>query len=142
MIRQVLSIICYIIAGFFLVVIGVISFFITPSLGGKMAIMSLFLIPTLLLLTFGLALRRFRAWQHDIGVVLVSVSGYMIFLIITILAIFLTPEYRKLFANDVVNSFADYHSGAICVLTFGGLGILLLISSRQMSFPRKRESKK
>lgn len=130
--QKIISIICYVIAGFFLFAVSLISFFNAPHLSAKLIILSIFSIPTLIMFGLGLALRRFRTWQRDIAIVLLSVSGFTVFGIISFLCLSLAPEFKEFFPDNKVPSFFnDYFTGASCVVIFICAGVLLLLASKK-----------
>lgn len=135
MARRVIGIICYCISGFFLYLVSLLSFVNDPSkhvsIGIKLLTFGIFLIPpALIFLGIGLILRRFQKWKYDIAVVLLSTSGFSIFLTLTVLCVFLSPEVKKVFPGNGLIYFNDYFTGILCLLISICVGSLLLVNSQ------------
>lgn len=135
MVRKILGIICYCIGGFFLSIVSIISFSTDPSrpvsIGMKLLIIGIFLIPALIFIGIGVFLRRAEKWRRDVGVILLSTSAYQIFLIFTMVCLFSSQEIMKLLPDKKAFSyFGDYFMGATCLLIFVGFGFLCLWASK------------
>jgi hypothetical protein len=138
--RKVLSIVFYVIAGFFVYMVcemaftnlGTLPSKSEPPLWVKPAIVGGFSIPGAIALVIGLAISRFQNWKRDIGIVFVSGVGVTVFGVLMIVCILQEPEFTKMLSNN--NSFAmfsDFVSGVSCILLFLVAGIVLIMSSRK-----------
>ena len=94
----------------------------------KFAIMAGFFLPALIALGIGLALGRFQNWKRDTGIVLASASGSTAFVILTILCLLLSPEFKDLFPEDVLGFFGDYRTGLSFVVICGITGFMLIMN--------------
>ena len=141
MIRKVASIICYCVGGFFLYGINMISFFNTntPPNGKnhivdiivKLIVIVLFLIPALFFLIIGLALRGFQKWKYDVAFVLLSAAAFSVFTVFSMICMFLSPEYAKLFPASPIGLINNYFTGISCALIFIAIGLLLLFKEQR-----------
>ena len=123
MLRKIISLFFYILGGFFVYGICILSFISIPEIGSfKFAIMVGFSIPALIFIVIGAAIRRFQTWQSSIGIVLLSIVGFNLIGIITFISILLTPEFDKFFPDNKLASFNDYLSGFSVMLVLAGLG--------------------
>ena len=134
MVRKVIGIICYCISGFFLNLASMMSFINDSShhssIGIKLLIIGIFLIPASIFLGIGLILRQFKKWKYDIAIVLLLASGFFVFLILTVFCLFLSPEFKKLVPDNNLIYFNDYFTGILCLLIFICVGSLLLVNSQ------------
>jgi len=132
MVRKIISVFSYIIGGFFVYVVCLLSFINVPEVGSfKFAIMGGFSIPALIFLVIGAATRRFQNWQSSIGIVMLSGVGFNLIVVITFICILLTPELDKYFHDNKLASFNDYFSGFFVMLVLAGLGGFLLKQSKR-----------
>jgi hypothetical protein len=118
MLRKVLSIVSLVIAGFFLHCSVAMAFIQVPSFGVKLATTGMFLIPMLLTLFIGLALRSFTQWQRVSGVVLISTAIVCAFLFLTIVCMLYSPELKSVVDQEAWALFSD---------TFSGVSFFLLV---------------
>ena len=139
MLRKVISIICYIVAGVFVYMVSLLAFvnlsFLPsgnkPPLWFKYAIVGGFCIPGVVALVIGLAVSRFRCWKRDVGIVFVSGAGTTAFIAFSMACLLLSPEFKKLFPHNVLTFFSDLVTGLSCILLFSAAGIGLIKSSRR-----------
>jgi 4-amino-4-deoxy-L-arabinose transferase-like glycosyltransferase len=139
MLRKVISIICYVIAGFFLYSVNLLAFINLsfppsenkPPLWVKFAIMGVVCIPGVVALVIGLAISRFRYWKRDVGIVFVSGAGVTAFIVFSIVCFYLSPEFKKLFPDNNLALFSDIITGPSCILLFSAVGIALIKISRR-----------
>jgi hypothetical protein len=132
MARNVVSIICYIIAGFFLYTVNMLSFINTGHGWMKLLILGMFFIPAGVALGVGLVFRRFRNWQYVVGIVCLSASGLTIFIIFTLVCLLLSPELKEYFSPDSMEHFSDYTDGVLCLLLFTLTGSYLLWRAKEI----------
>jgi len=133
MARKIISIICYIIAGFFLYAVCMIAFASVPQYFMKIAIMCGFSIPGLIALVIGLAIRRFRTWKRDVGIVFLTASLFTTLIVFTMLCLFLSPEFKKFLPHNETDFSNDYITGSSCVIIFIFIGVLLIKKSKNTS---------
>ena len=111
MLRKVLSIISLVISGFFLHFSVAMAFIQMPSFGAKLATIGIFIIPTILTLFIGLALRSFTQWQRVCGVVFISTAIACILLFLTIICMIYSPELKSVVNRKAWELFSDVISG-------------------------------
>lgn len=126
MIRNVSSIIFNVVAGFFFYIVAVLGFMNGPAYEFKWAIMAGFMVPALLALCAGLALKRFCNWRRITGIVLLCASAFTTFLVFTIACLFMEEDFRKMMNPDALKLFSDYITGCAVIVVFAGLGWMLL----------------
>lgn len=129
--RKVISIICYVISGFFFYNVCVLAFVNEPPVLAKFAIMGGFCIPALIALGIGLVCAHFRNWKRDVGIVITSAAGFTSFLILTMVCLFMSPEFKEFFPDNTMDFFSDYVSGISCMAILGTAGILLIKNSKE-----------
>lgn len=131
MLRKVLSIIFYVIAGFFAFGILMANFIkISPdALQMKFLIMGFYIILVSLLLLFGLAISRFDNWKRTVGIFLLSVLGFSLLFLVIQVSIYFTPELRQIYDNEGIyfDQNFDYLSTAVYL---GVLAVLALVFLR------------
>lgn len=130
MIRQVSSIVLNAIAGFFFYIVAILGFINVPSYGVKWAIMAGFMVPALLALCAGLALKRFCNWRKTSGIVLISSSAFTAFGVFTFACLLMEEDFRKMMKPDTLTIFSDYLTGATVIIAFAGLGWMLLKTNK------------
>jgi len=129
--RKVSSIILKIIAGFFVYMVSLLAFVSEPSTGMKFGILIGFLVPAVVALCGGLALNHFRNWKRDTGIVLLSASGFTVFLIFTFVCFLLTDEFQRMMNPDTLVFFSDYLTGGGVVVGFAILGWVLVKANEE-----------
>lgn len=133
MLQKIISIICYIIAGSFLELVCIGAFVSEPRYFMKIGNMCIFSIPGLIALVIGLAIRRFRIWKRDVGIVFVVAGGFAAFFVFTTFCLFLSPELKRFLPHNETNFLTDYITGAICTIFFIFIGVLLIRNSKNTS---------
>ena len=93
MILKIISIILYIVSGYFITMMGVISFVNfdavdkpdtgTSPLFIKLLILGIFCIPPIILLIISAAINRFQKWKKPIGITLLTGVSVTIFMVIS-----------------------------------------------------------
>ena len=111
MLRKVLSIVSLVTSGFFLYILVIMAFIQVPSFGVKLLTAGIFLIPMLLTLFIGLALRSFTQWQRVCGVVFISTAIFCAFLFLTIVCMIYSPDLKSVIDRKTVAFFSDIVSG-------------------------------
>jgi len=127
MARKIISVFFYIIGGFFISAVCLLSFIKIPEGGSfKFAVVGGFSIPALIFLILGAAVRRFQNWKFSIGIALLSGVGSSLLVVINFICILLTPEFDKLSPANSLSCFSDYYSGFIVMSVLAGIGGFLL----------------
>ena len=116
MTRKVISIIFYVVAGFFAYMVSFLSFINVPSVTMKFAIIGIFCIPCLISLLTGLAISRFQNWKNKTGIVLLSGAGFTVLVVFSFFCLLLSSEFKELFSENKLDLFNDYVTGAFCVV--------------------------
>ncbi len=96
-----------------------------PSWGIKLAVMGIYLIPTLLALLVGLALRSFRQWQRVCGMVALSTAAFSAFAALSWVCFLSSPDFRAAIGEEAFTLFSDVSSGFICFLLILSVGSFL-----------------
>jgi len=128
--NKTLSIICYVVAGFFFYTIMILSFVNEPPVSAKLAIMGVFAVPAAINLLIGLHVSRYGHWQRDLGIVLLSAALFTIFLVLTVACMLATPEFTQQFPDNKIGFFSDYVSGTLCIAAFLSIGGWLVWRTR------------
>lgn len=127
---QPFSVVCYVVAGFFLHTVMMLAFVNEPPASTKLAIMSVFVAPAAIALLVGLHASGYAHVGRDVGVVFVSAAVLMLFLVLTVACMLGTPEVAESFSDDSLRFFSDYLSGAACIATFFVSGAWLIWRDR------------
>ena len=128
MVRKIISVVCYIIAGFFLYTVCLLSFIIQPPYFMKIAIMGGF--SSLIALAIGLAFRRFLTWKRDAGIVFLTVAGLTALTAFSMFCLLSSPEFKEFFPQNKIDFFNDYITGLSCIILFAFIGISLIRKSK------------
>lgn len=125
-----LSVLLYIVSALLLYCAMLLAFASGSLEASKWWVFGLFAGLGALPLLGGLALKRFRTWRRDIGIVLLSASGIATMVALGVATIFIDDGIRKIVSkqvdSDSIAMFSDYISGG-CVIVGGALlGWLLL----------------
>ena len=129
MIRNALSIILNVIAGFFFYMVSLLGFISESSVNAKWVVMLGFTIPGVLALCAGLAVMRFRNWRRNTGIVLLSAAGFTTFLIFMFAILLMTEEFRVMMQPDTLTFFGDYFTGGFVIAGLAIVGLLLLMTN-------------
>ena len=128
----------YIFAGTFVYAFGGLAFLNNaPKLTPKphhptffgLAALAACCVPGLVALLAGLALNKFRKWNRDVGIVLVSGVGMTVFMEIFWTWMALSPDYRRFVPRQLL-PFPNYLSGISYVAVLAATGIALIIAPR------------
>jgi hypothetical protein len=130
--------ICYLLSSFFFYFGGMVTFFGVIKSSAVVSQEDFFMIKVFMTVFFSLlaiiflicalAIDRFGNWKHNIGVVVVSVTCFVLFSIVSIVC--LPPDINMLDEALSIN----YISGLGCMVAFGAVGALLLkVSSKSRS---------
>ncbi len=132
--RKVISIILYVISGFFFYTVCLIAFLNNLPILIKYAVMGVLCIPAVIALGIGLVSGCFGNWKRDIGIVITSAAGFALLVALTMACIFLSPEFEEFFhynKADLIGLYSDYVSGFGSIAILGTTGIFLIWSSRK-----------
>jgi hypothetical protein len=123
--RNFLSVALNIIAGFFFYNACLLSFINDPAnTTSKWQIVFGFNTLAIIALCGGLALKNFKNWKGIVGIILLSSSAVMVFLIFTISCMLATEEFKAMFKQENIDFLSDYLSGATftsCLMLLGFL---------------------
>jgi hypothetical protein len=145
-VRKIISIIFYVIAGFFLYAVNGLAFIniaviktaTPPPAWIKLLVIGIFAVPALISLLIGLGITGFQQWKRDVGIVFVSAGGVTSFVAVTMACLFMSPESKRYLppeAPDMSQFFGDLSVGILCIVMSIVLGALLIITSRQKRKP-------
>lgn len=140
MARKILSIIFYVIGGFFCYAANLLAFIniaavkttTTPPAWLKLLIVGIFAAPALIALLIGLAITRFQQWKRDTAIVLLSASGLTSFVALTVICIFMSPDAKKYLPPDSPDPLrlgGDWVTGAVSIAACIVAAVLLLVAS-------------
>jgi hypothetical protein len=129
-VRTVFSIVCGVIAGFFVYMVSLLSFIDMPPATAKFLIIGGFAVPLVVFLLAAIALARFRKWKSTLGVVLLSGTGVNVLVVFTLAMLLLSPEFLELFPHHKLDFFSDYVTGGVWTLVLLGAGIALVRSDK------------
>ena len=131
MLRKILSILFYIIGGFFVYMVCLLAFTNLTEVGTeKFLIIGGFSLPALLFLFIGAAIYRFKNWKSSVGITLLSGVCLNLLVVITFICLLFTPEMNEFFPENQLQTFNDYLSGAILTVIMASLGIFLIKKSK------------
>lgn len=137
---SVASIVLYAIAGLLCMAAGLVAFFNVEAVpnagvGAKACAVTVFLMPAVIAMSFGLAASGFRNWKRDAGVVLVSSSAVTAYCVLTLACAYAARQSQPTLASMPPNSLTDYAVGGAFVVTFALLGLLLIKANAQTPAP-------
>jgi hypothetical protein len=125
-VRRAFSIVCKVIAGFFVYMVGLLSLADMPPVTTKFLIVGGFSVPAVVFLLIALALDRFRRWKSTVGIVLLSGTGVNLLVVFVGAMILLSPEFLEFYPDHKLGFFSDYVTGAVWTLVLLGAGIALV----------------
>ena len=144
MIRRVLSVGFYIVAGLLFYTVSVLAFIDGAAVGASGAASGaddaafakwlpiiIFTVPAILALVPRLAIMGFRDWRRDAGIVLLSAAGFTTFLVFMFATMLMKEQSRKMMPPEILSVFGDYITGAAVIVVLALAGALLLITSRK-----------
>jgi len=132
MIRNGLGILCFILSGFFVYMIGLLAFVNLPDIGStKFIIMGVTSVPMIIFHLIGLAFYKDANWKTPTGITLFVGGALNILVIISILSIKASPEIEEVMGTSSLNIFSDYILGFIVMAVFIGLGAILYFLGRR-----------
>jgi hypothetical protein len=134
------SVILYVFAGFFFYMVSLMSFFSGAMPGEKWGIMIVVTVISIIILCGGLAVTRFRCWKRDVGIVLLSSSGFTTFLVFTMACLFADKEVRSKIPRDPLAVFNDFLTGGAVIVVFAALGWVLFWAGKRSAAKVKENS--
>ncbi|SFL98500.1 hypothetical protein [Marinobacter zhejiangensis] len=138
MVRNIFGILCFIVSGFFVYMVGLMAFFDFSANGAdKAGIMGVFCIPAVVSHLIGLLLYRGGSWQTATGITLIGGSVLNVFVVIAMFSIKASPEIAGTVDTRGVDSFSDYLAGFSVMSVAIGLGLLLMLAGRSADKRRK-----
>ena len=137
--RRVISIVFYVVAGFFVYMVNLLAFVnlgapianCQPPAWAKAAILAGFSVPAVIALVAGLAISRFQHWRRDIGIVAVSGAGMTTLVVLMVVCILLSPDSKEFFPREKLDFFSDYGTGAGAIIVLTLVGVMLIKISRR-----------
>ncbi|MYN15483.1 hypothetical protein GTP81_01820 [Rugamonas sp. FT107W] len=126
--RKIFSVVCQIIAGFFFYMVSIMAFTSGFPVWGKAAMMAGVSVPAFVALAIALALTGLRNWKRDTGVMLLSMSAFNGFGILTMACMWMSEEFRRMMPPDSFANFGAYFAGAVVLAAFAILGWVLFKS--------------
>ena len=132
MFRKIISIVFYILGGFFVYMVCLLAFINIPEAGPfKFAIMGGFSVPAVISLILGAVACPFKNWKSPVGIAVLSGVGFNLLVVFTFVCILLTPEFEEYFPRNSLAAFNDYFSGTAAMLVLAGVGGVLLITGKR-----------
>lgn len=131
MILKLVSVSLYIVGGFFVYMVSLLAFINVQSPGAKSLMVLIFTIPAVIALVAGIAVERFQNWRRRVGIVLLSATGFTIFLIFTLACLLMSEEFKRMMTPDTVMLFSDYVTGSVVIVLLAAGGTLLLRASNR-----------
>lgn len=129
MARKLGSIICYVVSGFFVYMVCLLSF--VSEVPAKYVMVGVFSVPAVAFVAAGLAISRRKRWRYSVGLVLLSGTGVAAAVVSMVFFLWLSPETRELFSMSSLDYFNDYLAGSASMLVLAVLGCWLVISDRR-----------
>lgn len=140
--RKASSVVLEVVAGFLFYSACLVVFAGGLPIAVRLAILLLFFIPGVIAMLCSLALTRFRHWQRDAGIVVVSASALTLFVIIMVASMFATSEFKEIATPNSIQLLRDYHyvAGSIVMVALGALGLILALYDKN-PFGKSRNQK-
>lgn len=141
--RRVISIVCYVLAGFFFCHTCVVAFMWTPGELLKWLMLSFGLLPAAVFLSIGRALSPALRWSREVGIVLIASAAAGTLIVLMLALMFIDPAFQKsLPPEKIANSrgfYGDYVTGGLWIALLGAVGgISLWVAQRQDESPRRK----
>ena len=130
-VRNVSGIICWVIAGFFLYNVGILSFINQPLWPVKLAILGAFLVPVVVFLLLAAWCRGFSRMGRELGIVLLSAGGVTLFGVLMFVALYASPETAKQMPPNTREMFSAIWFGGGCLTLYLVLGLVLVLCRRE-----------
>ena len=127
--RKLTSLVCYVVAGFFIYAMCLLAF---ASFGGsaaaysKVILLGIFALPALVFLALGAMFSVSARKKWELGVVLLSALGVMLFAAFSIICLWLSPEVQQMMPHNPLNLFGDYVAGGVTLLALFAVGMWLV----------------
>jgi hypothetical protein len=138
-VRNVFGIVCWVIAGFFLYSLCVLSFINRPLWPMKLAVLGVFLTPCALLVLIAGWCRGFGRLGRELGIVLLSAAGMSLLVVLMFVCIYASPETARSMPPDMREMFSAIWSGTLCLAFYVVFGLFLLRRRGSEATSRKAE---
>lgn len=129
--RRAISIVLYVISGFFLYSIALTGFLNVPPIAAKFVMMGMFSVPAIGFLLGGLWASQFSNWRRDTGIVTLSAALFTAFMALTFVCMLADPEVQRMLPDTKLEFFNDCITGGAAIAFLGLCGAYLLWSSRR-----------
>ena len=131
--RKAFRVVLEVVAGFFCYSALLAVFTGGLPIAGNLGLFALFAVPALAALLCGLTLDRFQHWKRDTGIVVISSSALSLSVVITVVSVFATREFRQMAPPNSIQFLKDYHyiAGSIVMAGLGALGLMLVVNDKK-----------
>ncbi len=124
--RKALGIVFYVLAGFFVYTVCLLSFLNDEHAMAKWMMVAVFSLPAVAFLFIGLSLNRYLKWKRDVGAVLLWGTGFTVSVIFMFICFLTSEDFRKMIKPETLHIFNSYATGSMFTLSLVGLAIMLL----------------
>jgi hypothetical protein len=118
--RNVLSIVSFVLAGFFVYAVCFLAF--TNMGAAKYFLVGVFSIPVFAFSLLGIKLNKSRAWKNSVGMVFMWGAVTTVFAILSFICMLATPDMNKILPADIAEIFSDYLAGTAITILFFVMG--------------------
>jgi hypothetical protein len=133
LLRKIISVVLYVLAGFFVYAACFASFIGVGSAIAKILCLAGIFSVAMIFMCIAASLHRFEKWKMEFGVTLVSATTSAAAACVMLLCIWLDPEFRRYFPRDHFG-IIDYVSGTVLVFFLSAFGVVLIrLSTRKPS---------
>ncbi len=129
-VRSAFGIICWVIAGFFLYTLCILSFVNQPLWPMKLTVLGIFLAPVVLFLLIAGWCRGFSRLGRELGIVLLSAAGMSLFGVLTVFFMYASLETAKQMPPEVREMFSAIWFGIGCLTVCFVFGLILVLQRR------------
>jgi uncharacterized membrane protein len=136
---RIISIIFYIVAGFFIFIVCFIGFGNLQPYHSKLAAMGILLVPAIIALSVGFIVRGLKAWRREGGITLLAAASFTAFMVFSLFCVYLSPEFNKYYPDAKTDIFNDYITGTVLIVLFAMIGILLIKWDKRIASGRPGE---
>lgn len=109
--RNFLSIIFAIIAGFFICTLDIFAFIQLKNLPLELTIAGIYVILAGISLLISLVIMRFQNWKKRIGIVILGATAMTLFSILTFICMMMTDALKNLLNPESLTFFSNYMAG-------------------------------
>ncbi|WP_018247527.1 hypothetical protein [Orenia marismortui] len=133
MLRKIFGIAFYIMAGFFLYSVELLAFLNEPMYPIKLILLGVLGVLTVVFTVIAILIYRSGKWRKNLGILLVSASGFCVFVIFSFFCFLLTPEFRESIPDGQLTLFSNYGSGFLFV------GVIILVGVMLIKIDNKKD---